>query len=123
MRFNSDSGSNYTRHYLLGDGSNVYAGASTSTTLIDGGLIAGGGMTASSFGAGVIDVLDYQNANKYKTARVLTGLSTNASSAINYMEFESGLWQSTSAIDSITLTLASGNYAQYSSFALYGIKG
>jgi hypothetical protein len=41
-----------------------------------------------------------------------------------YIRFMSGLWMSTSAISSITLyPQPTGSLAQYSSFALYGIKG
>jgi predicted patatin/cPLA2 family phospholipase len=83
--------------------------------------MAGGGMTASTFGAGVIDILDYADTNKFKTTRTLNGVSSNASSAIDYIFLVSGLWRSTSAITSITLT--GNNFAQYSHFALYGIKG
>jgi hypothetical protein len=123
LRFNSDSGTNYTRHYLLADGSAVYAGAGTSRTSINGGLVLSGGGPASVFAAGVIDVLDYANTNKYKTYRVLDGVDTNGTSPPGYVDFESALWLSTSAVTSITITLPSGNYAQYSQFALYGIRG
>jgi hypothetical protein len=34
----------------------------------------------------------------------------------------SGLWRSTSAITQIDVSSSDGNLAQYSSFALYGIK-
>jgi hypothetical protein len=123
VRFNSDSGTNYVRHYLLGTGSAVYAGAVQNLTGVDGGLIQGGGGLASCFSAGVIDILDYTNTNKYKTIRSASGNNTNINSALNYFEFESGLWQSTSAITSISVSVNSGNLAQYSSFALYGIQG
>jgi hypothetical protein len=122
LRFNSDSGANYTRHYLLGDGGSVYAGAGTSRTSINGGLALSGGGPASVFAVGVIDILDYANTNKYKTYRVLSGVDNNGTSPVGYFDFESALWLSTSAVNSITMTLSSGNYAQYSHFALYGIK-
>lgn len=121
IRFNSDSGSNYTLHYLLGDGSSASAGASTSTTatFVDGFTCTGN--TSSVFGAGVIDLLDYSNTNKYKTMRALSGWDDNTAGRI---WLESGLWQNTNAITSITITPNSGtNFNQYSSFALYGIKG
>ncbi len=122
LRFNSDSGTNYTRHYLLADGASVYTGGSTSRTSINGGLVLSGGSPASVFAAGVIDILDYDDTNKYKTYRVLSGVDTNGTSPPGYVDFESALWLSTSAVTSITITLPSGNYAEYSSFALYGIK-
>lgn len=123
LRFNSDSGANYTRHYLLGDGASVYSGAGTSRTSIGGGLVLSGGSLASVFAVAVIDILDYANTNKYKTYRVISGVDANGTTPVGYVDFESALWLSTSAINSITITVPSGNYAQYSQFALYGIKG
>ena len=119
LRFNGDT--SYTRHYLLGDGSNVYAGY-VSQSYIDGGLLVGGGQLASAFGTGVIDILDYNNTSKNKTVRSLSGTSTNASVTLNYVEFESGLYPSTSAISSISITTNGTSFAQYSQFALYGVK-
>ena len=75
------------------------------------------------FSAGVLDILDYANVNKYTTTRVLSGFNTNGSANGTAVFLSSGLWMSTSAVTSITLTGRSTNIGQYSSFALYGIKG
>ena len=75
---------------------------------------------ASTFTAGVIDILDYANTNKYKTLRTLNGGDANGSGNI---QIESGSWRNTAAITSITLTHNGSGFTQYSSFALYGIKG
>jgi hypothetical protein len=122
MTFNSDTASSYNSHYLQGDGSSAVGySAGTSQNSIPSLYFAGGGMTANVFGAGVIDILDYTKTNKYKATRQLTGVSSNASSAIDYILLGSGLWRSTSAITSITLT--GSDFVQYNQFALYGIKG
>ena len=120
-RFNSDSGSNYTLHYLLGNGSAASSGASTSSTsgFIDG--FTESGSLAGAFGGFILDILDYTNTNKYKTSRALSGREDNTSGAV---WLESTLWINTSAITSIVLTPNTGTlFNQYSSFALYGIKG
>ena len=91
-------------------------------TTIGNIYFAGGGMTANTFGAGVIDILDYAKTNKYKATRQLSGISSNATVGDrDYLLYGSGLWRSTSAITSITLT--GNSFVQYSHFALYGIKG
>jgi hypothetical protein len=64
--------------------------------------------------------LDYTNTNKNKTARSLWGYDANGS---GYVGLYSGLWRNTSAINRIDYVPASGTFPQYSSFALYGIKG
>jgi len=122
MRFNGDTASNYSDHYLRGDGASVSAIANANNTVIYAtGQIPALNATASVFGVGVVDILDYTNTNKYKTSRSLNGYDSNGSGSIF---LESGNWRNTNAVSSITLTTqASQGFAQYSSFALYGIKG
>jgi hypothetical protein len=119
MQFNGDTAANYSWHELYGTGTTTASGASTSTSSIKGGY-NGGTLPAST----VIDILDYANTNKYKTTRGLAG-SENNSGANNYVLFRSGNWRSTSAINSIYIftTGSGGGFSQYSTFALYGIKG
>lgn len=121
LRINSSSSSSdyVYLHYLLGDGSSAIAGAVTSGTGIYGGRIAANLTGANIFGVGVIDILDYQNTSKYKTFRVLSGFDKNGAGEI---ALTSGLYLSTSAISSIQILANNGNLAQYSHFALYGIK-
>jgi hypothetical protein len=120
IRFNSDTGSNYAFHMLRGDGSSATSIAGISQTRSELPFTSYSGTTANVFGAGVIDILDYANTSKYKTARTLGGADLNGSGAINFV---SSLWQSTSAVSSISIFASTGSIAQYSQFALYGIKG
>ena len=69
----------------------------------------------------IVDILDYENTNKNKTIRSLAGLDLNGSGG--RIEFCSSLWMSSAAITSVKVdNFAGGNIAQYSSFALYGVK-
>lgn len=120
-RFNSDTGSNYSYHQLAGDGSAAGSSAGATQTSMQSGMTAGGSTTASIFGAGVIDILDYGDTNKYKTLRTLDGMDRNGAGQV---EMYSGNWRSTSAVSTITITsYGSANFVEYSSFALYGIRG
>jgi hypothetical protein len=115
MQFNGDTGNNYADHQLAGDGSSASAAAITSTNKIYMGQAKGVG-----FGATVIDILDYANTNKYKTSRQIWGWDNNGEGVIR---LTSGLWMNTNVINSITLLpLSSGNFAQYTQAALYGVK-
>jgi hypothetical protein len=77
MRFNSDTGSNYSRHVVAGNGATATAGANLTQTRIPfGNAIPGASSTANTFGAAVIDILDYASTNKNKTVRGLYGLTT-----------------------------------------------
>jgi hypothetical protein len=121
VRFNSDSSLNYASHLLRGDGSAVATASATSNSRIDGVTrMSAANATSGIFGVTVIDVLDYKNTNKYKTLRALGGVDANGSGQVYY---KSGLWMSTNAITSISIGIDDGgNFAQYSHFALYGIK-
>jgi hypothetical protein len=117
-QFNSDTGSNYARHFLNGSGTAAAAGGAASTvSMFFGTNIETLGTNA--FAANVIDILDYANTNKYKTTRSLSGVDANGS---GYVQFMSGLWMNTAAVTSITILPNSSDFIQYSSFALYGIK-
>jgi hypothetical protein len=120
--FNSDSGSNYTSHSLEGNGASASSfsdGTSQAKAMVYG--LAGNNSSASTFGVFVTDILDYADTNKYKTMRSLAGTDNNGSGSVY---FSSGLWMSTSAINRIDLVPNAGTlFNQYSTFALYGIKG
>jgi hypothetical protein len=118
LRFNSDSATNYDGHRVYGSGSSASADSSITKSQWDFAGRTGSG--TSNFGVSVIDILDYANTNKYKTTRALYGRDSNGS---GWAMFSSGLWRSTSAITSITFVPSGGNFAQYTQFALYGIKG
>ena len=118
-QFNGDTAANYSYHYLRGNGSAASAGASAPDSYVLAGYEVASNTSALGFGVFVFDVLDYANTNKYKTVRSLTGADLNGSGAL---DFYSGNWRSTNAISSIKFYYSANNVAQYSHFALYGIK-
>lgn len=120
-RFNSDTGSNYSFHLVEANGSSVSAAGGASQTRALFGRCTSNTAVANNFGGAVVDILDYADTNKYKTLRTLAGDDNNGTGSIRY---ESSLWLSTSAVNSITITTGGFvNFLQYSKFALYGIKG
>lgn len=127
LRPNNDSTSSmYSNHYLVGNGSTA---SSAGNGLADNYLVvqfsgAGNTTTSNIFGASIIDVLDYTSTTKLKTFRQLNGVDFNSSSPAGQIAFTSQLMNSTSAITSINVLDLNGyNFSQYSTFALYGIKG
>ena len=119
LTFNSVGSSVYAAHQLFGDGGSAQANAFSSQTVIYLNRIAGGSTNSSTFGAVIMDILDYASTTKNKTIRALGGWDNNGSGRIS---FTSGLYGQTTAISSITLTPEAGSFPEYSSFALYGIK-
>lgn len=116
MNFNGDTGANYTGHILAGEGTgSAYGGVpSTSPNSICTTYQAG-----STFGALIVDVLDYKNTTKNKVTKSIGGTDRNGAGDI---ELDAGLWLNTSAITSIVFSHQNGNIGALSSFALYGVK-
>lgn len=122
LQFNGDTGSNYSYHTLFGTGSATGADGSANQTFI---YLARAFNTANVGAGAIVDILDYANTNKYKTARILAGFEDNTSHpGYRDVGLYSGSWRNTTAISSITISVASGfSLGQYTSVALYGIKG
>jgi hypothetical protein len=74
--------------------------------------------TASTFTASEVYILNYTSSNQ-KTFLLDSSAENNST---NYAGgLEAARWSNTAAITSITLTPNTGNYAQYSTFYLYGV--
>jgi hypothetical protein len=116
IRFNSDTGSNYTRHRIFGNGTTATASGSANTTFI----ILNEGSTSTLPNTFIVDVADYASTTKNKTVRSFSGIDQNGSGNVGLF---SGVWRNTAAITSVTVFLNSGNYDTTSVISLYGIKG
>ena len=122
ITYNGDTGSNYTVHTLRGNGTAASASAATSRTNFP--LSWYYGMVSTIQNVAIMDIVDYASTTKYKTARAFYGQDDNSGSISSNLELNSGLWLSTSAIDSITVTVTGGvAFSTGSTIALYGIKG
>lgn len=123
IRFNSDTGSNYAYHRLYTDGSTIYATGSANTTfgILNNACAGNASGIANMMGVGIVDIHDYASTSKTKTVRNFSGGDFNGSGGVG---LGSTLWNSTSAITSISI-IAPGttNFTTSSTFALYGIKG
>ena len=122
VQYNGDTASNYSSHFVRGQGSSVGAeGVANQSSMRIQDTMPGQTSAANLFGTVIIDILDYANTNKYKTQRSLGGNDRNGA---GYIDFSSGNWRNTNAITSIDIKPLYGTgFAQYSSFALYAVKG
>lgn len=118
-QFNSDTGNNYTGHHLWGTGSS----ANANTQGPNGSTIYFNYNPSTSYpSVFVMDILDYASTTKNKTTKVLAGSDTNGGTA--EIALWSSLWNnSATAISSIQLKGNGADFTQYTSVALYGIKG
>lgn len=114
IKFNNTS-TTYTVRHLDGDGTSV-----TSNNNYLAGDATPSTATASVFGNNVYYIPNYAGSTQ-KSYSVDSVTENNGTTA--YQHLTAGLWNGTSAITQITFNiLSSGNFAQYSSASLYGIK-
>jgi hypothetical protein len=128
LRFNSDSSSSYALHRLSGDGSTASASATAPST--DGINLSDFAQRSSTqlaniYAAGIIDIHDYSSTTKNKTVRSMYGNDSNQTGAGLWLIYlYSGLWINTSAISTVTFSIASGtSFAAGTTFGLYGMVG
>lgn len=124
LRFNGDTSTSYYSHYMYGAGSTPSASSQGSGTEIPMFFMTQGSATTSNFmAAGIIDINDSSNTNKYKLVKGFGGADDNAT-VYSVVGISSGNWLNTSAINSITITSGNNNnWNTQSIISLYGIKG
>lgn len=118
LRLNGDTGANYAYHYVDGDGATATATAAASATSMVSIKTAGASAGANTFGVCIIDIHDYASTTKTKTVRLFNGFDNNGAGNVL---IASGLWNSTSAVNSFTIVNTS--FLSGTTVALYGIKG
>ena len=117
VQFNGDTTSSYTYKFLRGDGSSAGSGGTTTTFLYWGNFPAASA-TANTFGNGEFYIPNYTSSN-YKSVSSDSVSENNATAGWDTLA--AGLWSKTNAITSMLLYPESGNFAQYSTFSLYGL--
>ena len=124
IQCNSDTGTNYSAHYLRGNGATVVSESSiNSGSMRFWPTVTGTSGTTGSFGQAIYDFVDAFSSSKYKTVKSLYGMQ-DAGSFDRYIYLASGNWRSTSAITSIKLKPeGGGSFVDGSRFSIYGIKG
>lgn len=117
LAFNGST-ANFSYRNLYGAGTGAL-GSSTGSSGATG-INEPSTYTANTFGSMDLYIPNYATS-QYKSASSIAVSENNSTEA--YAVFTGNVWSSTSAITSISITSAgTANFAQYSSFYLYGIK-
>ena len=109
-----DSGSNYSRTYLTGDGSGTGSGRATSQSFAR--FTYSGYTSSTQTGNQIIHIMNYANTTTNKT------MLNRANNAGYNVEMLVNLWRSTAAINTIQL-FGGSNFVSGTTFNLYGILG
>ena len=114
IQYNGSTSSFFMR-YVYGSGSAASSGADTTQYAYGNSST----YTASTFGNSEFYIPNYAGSNN-KSLSSDSVTENNATAAD--MLFGAGLWSNTAAITSIKLSPTSGNFVQYSTAYLYGVK-
>jgi hypothetical protein len=117
LRFNGDTGSNYSTRTIEGNGASAASYANTSQNKMLLWNTNGGGSTANTFANSELYVPNYLLSNQ-KSISFDTVAETNATT--QYMDLVAGIWTGTAAINSVTF-LPDSAFAANSTFSLYGL--
>lgn len=103
IRFNTDSGANYTRVGMYGDGSSAVSYSGTSVEVYNSPM------------TNIMNIMDYSATDKHK---IYIARDTNASS---FTIAQAGRWANTAAITTVAVISPASTFTAGSTFTLYGI--
>lgn len=117
LQFNGDTSTNYSSTNLLGNGTTASSSrASNGSFFRISGYGTGTANTLTNIA--IANIMNYANSTTYKTTISRSSIAS-LQAGVNV-----GLWRSTSAITSVTVTAESPqNLSAGSTFTLYGILG
>jgi len=112
LRFNSDSGTNYSYTRITGAASATSNRESSidAINLYNSSASLNGVMATT-----IIQVMNYANTTTNKT------VLSRGNGGANETNAQVGLWRNTAAITSLTLSIFTTNFSAGSTFTLYGI--
>jgi hypothetical protein len=111
MQYNGDTGNNYSRTVISGNGSAAQSLRQNNVGYI---RLTTEGILGSGQSNQIIQIQNYSNTTTYKTSLNRANNSVYGTDAVV------GLWRNTAAITSVTLYV--GTFSVGSTFNLYGIK-
>ena len=118
VRFNNDTSTIYSGNYMYAQSGNTWGGSAfvSSNDFSIRQILSP--KFNSYAGASIFEIYDFASTTKAKTLKALSGAATYQ----NKITWQSGLYNSTNAITSITFISQSGNFLSNTRFAIYGWK-
>ena len=111
------SSTTFTVKTVFGDGSSASSQSATTNQYIS--WLPAATATANTFGNSEIYFPNYASSNQKSFSADTT--TENNGTAV-YIGLIAGLWSGTAAINAISINSRNGNFVQYSSAYLYGVK-
>lgn len=117
IRFNTDSGSNYSLTCLIAYSAGPYSGRVSNASSIHNNIATGDSTTANTFTPYTINIMSYSNSSIYKT--ILWEYATATTEVGTVVE----LWRNTNAISTIEISPYNAvSYKAGTNFTFWGVK-
>ena len=116
LRFNSDTGSNYSNVDMQGNGSSA---SSVSATTTGAWFLITGETLGQEQSNAISQIMDYSATDKHTT--LLTRANSNNPTGAT-VDATASRWANTSAVTSVQVFVTSGSFAAGCTFSLYGIE-
>ena len=121
LRFNGDSGNNYSGENIDIRSTTISSGESYSMSSTRSAVMAGTTVTANFPSSNIFDIPNYTNATFNKTV-LTTGIMTSSTAGQTWLRLAGSAWANTSAITSVSVFAADGGgFIAGSMFYLYGV--
>jgi hypothetical protein len=108
LRYNGDSGSNYSFVQMNGNGSSATSSAETTT-------FAHGGVIYTTQGNLIVEIMDYSATDKHKTGITRSTAPANTAAVFAHR------WANTAAITSVQISIPASVFNIGFTFSLYGV--
>ena len=118
VQFNSDTGNNYSRTHVRGNGSTAGSSRASNQPFIPIDIDSSGTTLSTGIQA-TTHIMNYSNSTTFKTIICRSGTTGGSFTGTTLLI---GLWRSTNAITTIDVKATGGNFVVGSTFSLYGIK-
>jgi hypothetical protein len=118
VRVNGDSGANYSRHRLMGDGASIIIERAATTNHYRIGFFPALGPGCAS----IIDFMNYASTTRNKVIKAFSGWTYQPADIPGQVTLDSGSWMNTAAVTSISF-VSTQPFNSEGVFSLYGIKG
>jgi hypothetical protein len=112
IQLNSDTGNNYNRVFMIGNGSTTASGSNANVSRMDMISAANGRQLTLLW-----NLMDYTATDKQKTALVR---DNDSGFQVGARAFR---WASTSAVTSVRIFVSAGAFTNGTTLSLYGIAG
>lgn len=112
MRLNGDTASNYSYTEIYGTGTSALSDRGTGVNRIYFGNTSN---STTEFTIGIFNIQNYSSTTTNKT--ILSRVNTSSIDVVANV----GLWQNTSAVNSVTILTTASTFTTGSTFTLYGI--